>query len=169
MSPTNDCLQSGATVRISCKRNRGFSLLEVIFALAILGGSIAVLGEVSRQALKNAEYTRDMARAQLLCESKLSEIVAGITSSEPTENGTFDSSNDSHGVSWLYSVENTSTREDGVTLICVTVKRDLPAEKHPVHFSLHRWILDTSSASASNQSSASQQNASNAGSSGSSK
>jgi len=48
-------------------KNRGFSLLEVILSLAILGGAIAVLGEAARLALRNAEFTRDMARAQLLC------------------------------------------------------------------------------------------------------
>ena len=59
-------------------RRAGFSLLEVILAMAILAGAIAVLGEAGRLALRNAGYARDMAQAQLLCESKMAEIVTGI-------------------------------------------------------------------------------------------
>ncbi len=43
-------------------RNRGrggFTLLEIILALAILAGSLAALGEVMRMADQNASLTRD--------------------------------------------------------------------------------------------------------------
>ena len=123
--------------------NRGFSLLEVILALAILGGAIAVLGEAARLALKNAGLARDMARAQLLCESKLSEIVAGITPANPTERATFGTGTDPNEPAWLYSIETASLEEEGLMSVRVTVTRDLPAEKHPVRFSLVRWISNT--------------------------
>jgi len=48
---------------------RGFSLLEVILALAIFAGAVAVLGEVARWALRNAEIARDLSRAELFCEA----------------------------------------------------------------------------------------------------
>lgn len=126
--------------------NRGFSLLEVILALAILGGAIAVLGEAARLALKNAELARDMVRAQLFCESKLSEIVAGITPAEPTERATIATATDSSGPAWLYSIETASLEEEGLTSVRVTVTRDLPAEKRPVRFSLVRWIANANAA-----------------------
>lgn len=125
-------------------KTRGFSLLEVILALAILGGAVAVLGEAARLALRNAEFTRDMARAQLLCESKLSEIVAGIASAEPVQRAILEKAADPGEPAWLYSIEKTSLDDDGLSSICVTVARDLPMEKHPVSFSLVRWIADTS-------------------------
>ena len=58
--------------------SRAFSLLEVILALAILAGAVAVFSELSRGALENAGTARDLARAELLCESKLAEIAAGL-------------------------------------------------------------------------------------------
>ena len=68
----------------------GFSILEVILALAILGGSIAVLGELASRGLHNAQVAADLAHAQLLCESKLAEITAGITFPDPVQNARFD-------------------------------------------------------------------------------
>ena len=122
-------------------RDAGFSLLEVILALAILGGAIAVLGEAARLAMKNAEFTREINRAQLLCESKLAEIVAGITPAESSQGVAVKSETDSSEPAWLYSIETTSV-DDGLLAVRVTVTRDLPAEKHPVRFSLVRWMAD---------------------------
>ena len=128
------------------KHSRGFSLLEVILALAILGGAIAVLGEAARLAMRNAEFTRDMARAQLLCESKLAEIVAGITPAEPIQRATFETATDLSEPAWLYSIETASLEEEGLLSVRVTVTRDLPAQRHPVVFSLVRWIADPDTA-----------------------
>ena len=52
----------------------GFSLLEVILALAILIGILAVLSELVGLGVRNARVARAMTQAQLLCESKLAEI-----------------------------------------------------------------------------------------------
>ncbi|MGO9108286.1 MAG: prepilin-type N-terminal cleavage/methylation domain-containing protein [Thermoguttaceae bacterium] len=123
----------------------GFTLLEVILALTILAGAMAVLGEVSRLALRNASAARDLARAQLLAESKLAEILAGITSPDPVENTAFDRSSNSLDPSepgWLYSISSESTDEDGLISVRVTVTRDIPAGQHPVKFSLVRWLPD---------------------------
>jgi len=127
------------------------SLLEVILALAILGGAIAVLGEAARLALRNAEFTRDMARAQLLCESKLAEILAGVASAEPIQRAVIENAAGPDEPAWLYSIEKASLDDEGLVSVRVTVVRDLPAEKHPVTFALVRWI-DTSQTSATESS-----------------
>ena len=127
-------------------KKAGFSLLEVILALAILAGAIAVLGEASRLALQNAETARDMAQAQLLCESKLAEILSGITPAEAVDRTVFDTTTTASinpdEPAWLYSIETEPTDEDGLIAVRVTVMRDLPAAQHPVHFSLVQWIPD---------------------------
>lgn len=127
-------------------KKAGFSLLEVILAMAILAGSIAVLGEASRLALRNAEIARDLARAQLLCESKLAEITTGIIAAEDVGKTAFDATTtasiDPNEPAWLYSIETQPTDEDGLISVRVTVTRDLPAGQHPVSFSLVRWMPD---------------------------
>ena len=120
-------------------------MLEVILALAILAGALAVLGEMSRLALRHAAAARDLARAQLLAESKLAEIAAGITSPEAVDDTAFDPTTetlDAAEPAWLYSISSQATDEVGLISIRVTVTRDLPAGQHPVKFSLVRWVPD---------------------------
>jgi type II secretion system protein I len=149
-------------------RRGGFSLLEVILALAVLAGAIAVLGEACRMALRNAQATRDLVHAQLLCESKLAEITSGITPAQAVQKTAFDATStaslESGDPAWLYSIETGSTDENGLISVRVTVTRDLPAVQHPVQFSLVRWLPDPNATS----SSSSQQNAGSNGSSSSS-
>ncbi len=124
---------------------RGFTLLEVILALAILAGALAILGEVSRLALRHAAAARDLARAQLLAESKLAEIKAGITSPDAVDNMAFDPTTeklDPTEPAWLYSITSQATDEVGLISVRVTVTRDLPAGQHPVKFSLATWVPD---------------------------
>ena len=128
-------------------RRAGFSLLEVILAMAILAGAIAVLGEAGRLALRNAGYARDMAQAQLLCESKMAEIVTGIATPDAVDKTPFDASSSLDPMEptvtgWLFSIENQATDEDGLISVRVTVTRDLPEAQHPIQFSLVQWMAD---------------------------
>ena len=75
----------------STKKQTGFTLLEVILALAILAGALTVLGELARRSLHNAEVSRATSEAQLLCESKLAEMAAGVTPVSPVEDATWQS------------------------------------------------------------------------------
>ncbi len=120
----------------------GFSLLEIILALAILAGAIAVLSEVTRLGLENTRVARDMTRAQLLCESKLAEITAGITPAESVEETPYETLDGETEPDWLYSVEVNLTGEEGLLEVRVRVTKDLPPQKRPVEVSLVRWIRD---------------------------
>lgn len=123
----------------------GFSLLEVILALAILGVSMAVLGEVARLATRNAAYARDMAQAQLLCESKMAEIAAGIAWPEPVAGARIapeDLVDPADPVPWVYSIRTASVEEPGVIRVEVTVSQDLPPARRPAACMLVRWIAD---------------------------
>ena len=56
----------------------GLSLLEVMLALAILGGALAAIGELMRIGARNAEKARDLTTAQMICESTMAEIQLGF-------------------------------------------------------------------------------------------
>ena len=130
--------------RRNAKRS-GFTLLEVILALAILGGAIAVLGEASRLALRSAAAARDLARAQMLAENKMAEIEAGITAPDSVDNEAFDTESESleQGTPrWLFSISSESTDETGIISVRVTVTRDIPAAQRPVKFSLVHFLPD---------------------------
>lgn len=132
-------------------KQAGFSLLEVILALAILAGAVAVVGEASRLALRNAAMARDLARAQFLCETKLAEILTGIAEPDPVASAPFDATSttslDPNEPAWLYSIGIEQTDEDGLISVRVTVTRDVPASQNPVQFSMVRWMPDPDAAS----------------------
>jgi type II secretion system protein I len=116
--------------------------LEVILALAILAGAIAVLGELSRIGMENARVARDMSYAILLCEGKLDEIAAGVTPAEPEQQVPFEPLTDSADSEWLYSIDVASMSDDGLMEIRVTVTQDMAVQARPVEFSLVRWMVD---------------------------
>jgi hypothetical protein len=59
-------------------RRRGLSLMEAMLSLAILGGALATIGELIRMGARAAEEARDLTKAQLICDSIMGEVVAGI-------------------------------------------------------------------------------------------
>ena len=62
---------------------RGFTLMEVIISLAVLGMSMAAIGALVRIGGQNATRARILTTAQFLADSKLSEIKSGIISPTP--------------------------------------------------------------------------------------
>lgn len=123
------------------RRRRGFSLLEVVLALAILVGAIAVLGELVRLGLDNAAAARDLTQAQLLCETKLAEITAGIVDPQSIQGAAFSPEIDPER-EWVYSVTLSSLDLQGLIAATVTVTENVPAGQTPLEFSLVRWLRD---------------------------
>ncbi len=135
----------GRTGRTRPRRARdAFTLLEIILSLAILCGAIATLGEVSRLGMRQAERARDLSQAQLLCQSKMAEITAGLIAAEAQEGVPFEPAEDELESEWLYSIEVNAASEEGLLEVRVTVAKDLPDTRRPVEFALVRWIVDES-------------------------
>ena len=57
---------------------RGLTLLEVILALTILGISLATVGTLVSLGTRSAVASRDVTEAQLICQTVMAEIAAGI-------------------------------------------------------------------------------------------
>lgn len=119
----------------ACRARRGFSLLEVVFASAILLGAVVVLGELAHMGIRNAAAARDLTTAEFICRNTLNEITAGILPTEEVENAVVTST-----PGWVYSVELIPLEYPGTTALRVTVAEDLPEEQEPLTFSLVRWI-----------------------------
>jgi prepilin-type N-terminal cleavage/methylation domain-containing protein len=121
-------------------RRRGLTLMEVMLAIAILGGAMAVMGELVRIGARSAAEARDLATAQLLCETKMAEITLGIVPPEviaPTPVETLDADNQ-----WLYSVETAAAEQEGLIVVQVTVQQDVDPQQQPISYSLTRWMID---------------------------
>ncbi len=134
------------------RRQKGFSLLEVVLSLAILGGSMAVLGEVVRHSMENARVARDLTDAEFYCESILAEIEVGLRTTdpvsdepiEPLSESTLAATTLSGETGWLCSIESEPIDEEGLVLLSVSVSQDPSRVKKPVTFTLTRMFLDQS-------------------------
>lgn len=116
---------------------RALSLLEVILAIAILGGAMIAIGELLRIGSRSSMSARELTTAQLHCESKLAEIAAGLLPAETAGPTPLEVDED-----WRYSIEAAPTNQDGLLAVRVTVEQDLPPTSRPISFSLTRWIQD---------------------------
>jgi hypothetical protein len=125
-------------------RRQGLSLLEVVLAMTILLVSLAALGQLVTTGLNSASRARDLTYAQLLCESKLGELVAGLVPLEPT----FDAPvaaylDDTVENEWLCDVEvNPLPDQPRLFELRVTVKRNPAVAPLPLSYTLVRWIRD---------------------------
>jgi type II secretion system protein I len=136
--------------------SQGFTLLEVILALAILAGSLAALGEVMRLADQNATMTRDESQAQILAATVMDELVAGARQMMATDRGQFEFVTEPP---WVYSVAIEPTAFDELIAVRVLVEQDLDPRLQPARFQLVRWLPNpdfippTATTSSSNSSS----------------
>ena len=128
------------------KRRDGFSLLELMLALAILGGSLAILSRIVDTGVSAAIESRGLAQARMACQAKLSEVLMDTASgiqpqtvvSVPMQS--FDSSSTSP---MNYSVEVAAASMDGLLAIRVTVEVQNDNGTAPIaNYSLTRWAVD---------------------------
>ena len=113
-----------------------FTLLEVIVALAILAGSVAVLSQVSSSASRNANSSRAETQAQLLANSIMNEILVGLIPMSDVSRQSLDVED---ATPWVYSVQLGVTTLAGLTSVEVIVQQDIEEQFYPVHYRLVRW------------------------------
>ena len=123
--------------KLSRFRTAGFTLLEVILALAVLAGSVAMLGELINFAHRNAKDAQAETRAQLLANSLMDEMVTGITDLDELSREPLDVDDT---VRWVYSVSFEAAELDSLTSVEITVEQDLEKKFHPVRYRLVRWL-----------------------------
>jgi type II secretion system protein I len=146
---------------------RGFTLLEVILALAILAGSLAALGEVMRLADQNAASTRDETQAQIIASSVMDELIAGFLPLSAVNQQPVAVESDPP---WVFSIALEQTAYVEVIAVRVLVEQQADARLQPARFELVRWLPnpDYVPPSTGNQSSTGSSSQSTGASSGSS-
>ena len=124
-------------------RRNGFSLMEILLATSILLGSLIVLGQLAAVGRRHAEDADALTTAQLLCQTKLNEILAGL---EPIRSVEDEPVAEAPG--WVYSVEIESVGRLGLSSLQVTVSEDVAELDEATEglrgerFALTRWIRD---------------------------
>jgi len=123
---------------VSRSSRRALTLLEVVLAMTILVGSFAVLGQLVTIAINGARNTRDLTRGQLLAESTMSEIGAGIVPAE-----TLDAMPVVSNPGWLVSAVIQSTPHQGIIQVSVITQRETDL-RGTSQYVLTRWMRDPS-------------------------
>ncbi len=119
---------------LQLKRKRGLSLLEVVLALAILSGAFVALTQLVSTGLRAAANARDLTRAQIMAETVVSEIVAGVTPATPINQAELEPG-------WLVSINVTPTVQDGVIQLVVAVER-VNESQQKARYEISRWLRD---------------------------
>lgn len=115
----------------------GLSLLEVILAIAILGGAMVVLGQLINLGHTSAIDARDLSEAQILCDTKISEVTAGII-----PNSSVSGTDITEAPGWQYQLTVDKASIEGLLIVDCTVSQDPAQFSVPVSYRLVRWIPD---------------------------
>lgn len=120
----------------------GLTLLEVILALAILGVSLAILSQAMHLAAENGLRAEKLNAAQMICDSKMAEVVSGLvslqtaTSYQPVTLSFSDTQ-------WYYMIMQTPNTQTKMVRIEVIVTDDPQrTAERPIDVSMVRWIID---------------------------
>jgi type II secretion system protein I len=120
-------------VRPRKNRSRGLSLLEVILALAILGISMAAIGQLFFLGARSATQATLRNEANILADTKMAELVAGIL--EPQSTG---QTGIAEAPGWVYSIKIDDGDQPGLKVATVIVQT--VGEQVPVSLSITRFI-----------------------------
>ncbi len=135
----------------------GFSLLEVILALAVTTAILGIVGSMLTTSLDVSQESVDITMAQLLCESVSSHIAAGTLPADPVADmpisqmwaltGAENLPTVDEEDEWMYSVELMPLTADApvpgtMVALRVTVYQNRPGGAQPASYSLVRWIRD---------------------------
>lgn len=133
---------------------RGISLLEVVLALAILAVASAYLAQSMHIATENALRAEAQTQAEMVAESVMSQVVAGLLStqgvtwtpySNPNPFGSAAAFSDPTS-QWMYMVTTMSTEVKGMLCVQVGVKEVVAGQPDDgkIEFYVNRWIIDPS-------------------------
>ncbi len=126
------------------QRNRvGLSLLEVVLALTILAVAAALLAQITKQATDNGLLAQRLSTAQMLCESKMSEVLAGAI---PLQASSWVSITDSgRKGNWNYQIQTITSQRPNMIGVRLSVT-DQPdsTTANPELFFIVRWMIDPS-------------------------
>ena len=129
--------QSGCVRRQRQIRRAGLSLLEIVLALAIFFGAMAVLSQLAWNGARAGVQSRLKTQAIIRCEAKLAEVLAGL---EPLQSKSRVQYPDNSA--WTYSVSILETSYPDLLQVDVSVSHTGNSAMANTEFTLRRWMRD---------------------------
>ena len=117
------------------RKRDGFSLLEVILAIAILGGSMVIIGQGFFLGYRSVRNARMVGVGNRLADLAMAELAAGVV--EPTSVSSQQIPNEE---GWVYSIEVDDAPVPGLLSAVVTVENTQFQPR--VSISITRMVID---------------------------
>jgi type II secretion system protein I len=124
------------TVNRQHNLSQGFTLYEVILALGILLASVTVLSKLIATGSRAGTRAQLQTQAMLLCQSKLSEVVAGVEPLTAANNVPFDAT----APGWTWSLLVAAGPHEDLLQVQVSVRLPGENQSNRAEAALHRWI-----------------------------
>jgi general secretion pathway protein I len=118
-------------------QRRGLSLLEVILSIAILGGSMVMIGQLYHLGYRSALQARLRSDANILADTTMAELASGVLPLESTGDTEVP---DNPG--WSYAIEIQPSLQPGLFMATVIVKRGEESAAVTTSISFVRFIPD---------------------------
>lgn len=148
MRPTNLKVR---TSTMKAHSRVGFSLLEVVLALTILAMATAYLAQAMNIATTNALRAERLTQAELVAESVMNQVIAGVIPSQPVtwtqyiSAGQQGMGQQGTGMKqWMYQLQSVQTEMEGMIGIQIAVQ-EVSADglmRSDYDFFVNRWIID---------------------------
>lgn len=120
--------------RIKTRNRCGLSLLEVILSIAILGTSMAIIGQFFFLGYRAADRARRQFDATLICDSVMAELAGGVIEAQSVSGAEVPNI-----PQWQYSVDVVNSDVAGLLLATVSVRQ---RNEENVEMSLVRLLPD---------------------------
>lgn len=120
-----------------CKVSAGFTLLEVVIAVAVLLGAITALFQLINVGHRSSIQSKLRSDAVLIAETKMNEAVGGIIEMQSSSEEELE---DYPG--WLWSLTVDDAGLDGLLQVTVTVRRDTTDVSAEHEYSMTRLLRD---------------------------
>lgn len=117
--------------------SRGFSLLEVLLSIAILGGAMVVIGQLVNLGYRSAIEAKIRSDANILVDGKMAEVSAGIIELQSVSASVIEENPD-----WMYSVDVQQSAQLGLLMVVVTVEQTPNSASNPISMSVVRFMPD---------------------------
>ena len=115
----------------------GLSLIEVILALAILGGSMVMLGHLVRLGAGHAVDAQNISTAYLHCQSILGQVAGQALPATAVQNTPVPLDPE-----WVYSIDVQGLDLEALISVRVTVTSATDTSPYATSATLTRWMID---------------------------
>ena len=115
------------------KRVAGFTLVEVMVALAVVAVALPALLLTLSQQLDGVRYLDDRAQAQWVAANRLAELRLILTAKGTLQNGTLSGTEELAGREWYWWSEGVETQLPGFFRYEITVADNESGRDTPLH------------------------------------